>query len=440
MRCLLTVWHSGSIGPVGLSHLAAAICLACSLAAWALRRYGAEQAGLAEPSRREPGADKRRPSVARVAVALGWISLFTGVLVGLGLCYPLVAWFVRACGQTRGSVPAVTSAAGGAVGDLADWIVVLAATVAGLAGPAGRRLVTPLFWLLTIGIVRMAWEIWPAQLDLREAQVWCRLACLAGSGVSVPLILALTSTSAGFTVAQGLIRQHRRKTAWPDRLWQLTEPHPEWPGFRASAGAAGLAVLLLGCLRMDSPLTVGCAALAAGCLLRLAHRRWNEYLAELGMALATLAVCAAVVLAAPLGEHGPARFPKMLNALLAGLACMTFIWHWLAVVWDQQLLDGQAWTTAGRMIPAAKRVGLAVGALGVLVAVELALWPLSPASAGRSQTASGWLAGLAGNAALLAALAWSARKTAGAVRRGLLGLAGLAVGLFVAVRCGLVAG
>ncbi len=455
---LLTIGHLvGSIVGEWLGHAAGAICLALAIAAWAAarlpKRRGTETAHRQRADRAPDLASNedvptRAHSWQLAAATFQIASLLAGGLVIAVLCHKIGVELVRrllgpAGHDLRPSDAAVT------VSGLAGWTMVAAATVIGIAATAGRQhpsgalgpgasharerlahagargLATALFWVLAVGGVWLALLVAPSD-DARRS--WW----------SIAVMVALTAVGAGFTFAQGMIRQYRRKGAWPDRLWQLTGAHPDWPGFRASAGAMGVAVLALGCLNISSPATVGCAALMAGCLLRLAHRRWNENLADLGMLLATLTVCAAAVFVAPRDTDGPSQsFPGLLSAVLVGLAVMTFIWHWLPRVWDQQLLDGQAWTTAGRMIPGAKRMGLIVGALGVVTSIQLALWPVLSAVETRGDTTGRWAAGLGANGALLAALVWSAIKTRTRSRWVLVVLAGAGAALFAAVRSGL---
>jgi hypothetical protein len=67
--------------------------------------------------------------------------------------------------------------------------------------------------------------------------------------------------------------------------------------------------------------------------------------------------------------------PIIYTAILFALWVMMALWHWLSRVWEQQLLDGQPWTTTGRMIPYAVRTAEFLAVIGVLVAFRMTLWP-----------------------------------------------------------------
>ncbi|MCK6455326.1 MAG: hypothetical protein L6Q92_02165 [Phycisphaerae bacterium] len=249
---------------------------------------------------------------------------------------------------------------------------------------------------------------------------------LDSSRVEQLAILALVQTIFAAAIAitvlgRELSLRRHENTAWPDRLHQLIEPHrPAGALNSVIAIAAGIVLLLgVGQLSVGGPATRGLAALpiasaiavAVACFY-LAHRRWNANLFGLGAAHVTLGVATIAILPLPTpGTSGlVSRLPLTLNAILIALAAMTFIWCWLARFWDQQLLDGRAWTTAGRAIPYVRRIGFLVAALAVLVAFEMAFWPRWRYVLERDDSAARWLSGLA--AILLLALV-----TAGEARR-----------------------
>lgn len=203
------------------------------------------------------------------------------------------------------------------------------------------------------------------------------------------------------TLIQDHLYRRRRKAAWPDRLENLVLPYSQWRGYiRVEALIAGI-VLILGVyqiVRGSRPawqlsLANALASLAAGaCCLFMTHRRWSGNTAGLGMSLMTLAVVAlAAAAATPFYPAGASveyadRLPALFTAVLLALGLMAGLWNWLSRFWDQQLLDGRPWTTAGRMIPYAQRTGFLLTALAVLVAFQMTLWPNLVATTGDNST------------------------------------------------------
>lgn len=207
-------------------------------------------------------------------------------------------------------------------------------------------------------------------------------------------VFQLMAGLAALIVAAAVIQDHRYRrrimAAWPDRLDELVEPYSRWPGYIQFEAIIAAALLVLGVyqlVRREAPSAAlfgaaAVASLAAGyaCLF-LAYRRWSANTAGLGMALVTVAmVHAAAAIAAKtlpdgLSAQYAARMPVLYNAMLLALAIMAALWRWLARVWDQQLLDGIAWTTTGRMIPYAKRTAFFIIAIAALIAFQMAIWP-----------------------------------------------------------------
>jgi hypothetical protein len=197
---------------------------------------------------------------------------------------------------------------------------------------------------------------------------------------------------AGAAVIQDLRYRARRRIApRPDaaQLDQLLEPYSRWPAYIQLESTIAAAVLILGVyqlVRSGPPsAALGLAGLAAcgvtgtTCLF-MTYRRWSGNTAGLGIALLTLAVVmllctlAQLIVGDSTAGYGE-RMPVVFVAILFALALMIAWWGWLARFWDQQLLDGVPWTTTGRMIGHAKQATFLLGALAVLVAFQLALWP-----------------------------------------------------------------
>ncbi len=228
-------------------------------------------------------------------------------------------------------------------------------------------------------------------------------------------VLALVAGVAALAWAQGAVYHRRRRRSWPDGLAVLTADLPRWPGLRPAAGVIGLLALVLAFCTAGSFPPILATFVAAVTCLGLAHRRWSTVLAVLGLLLLTTA--AFLVLPAVLAWR-IGQFPQGTAAAgLVGLAFATWLWQWLAVVWRQQLDNGRAWTTAGRLIPAARAVGGATAVAGAVLALCVLLHLLL-GEAGAQQAGIRW-AGAVGTLALSAAAAWSARAGGGRWLRGL---------------------
>ncbi len=184
--------------------------------------------------------------------------------------------------------------------------------------------------------------------------------------------------------------RRRRGAAWPDRLDDLLAPYSRWPGFVQSEAVIAAAVLLLGVFQIVRPgppawqAALGnftASTMAGVTCMFMTYRRWSANTTGLAIALLTLA---SVALACSLPEWFHQRranvpyadrLPVLYNAALFALAIMIAWWSWLARFWNQQLLDGVAWTTTGRMIPYAQRAAFLLTAVAVLAAFQMALWP-----------------------------------------------------------------
>ncbi len=200
----------------------------------------------------------------------------------------------------------------------------------------------------------------------------------------------LSVLSVAAIVWQDLRHRARRRRAWPDALDALLTPYARWPGYIQVEAVIATAILLLGVYQLVRPDSaawqpmfincIACAATGAACLFAT-YRRWSGNTTGLGIALVTLAV---VVFASMIATwlagltastEYVQRIPILDSAMLCGLLVMVPLWSWLAGVWDQQLLDGQPWTTTGRMIPHARRAAFLLSALAALIAFRMALWP-----------------------------------------------------------------
>lgn len=203
-----------------------------------------------------------------------------------------------------------------------------------------------------------------------------------------------------------------RRAAIPSRPLLLLDGYPEWPGYRRATAALAAGVLLLGVLHLVRPSAGdrigGCIHVLAGavtavCCLFVAHRDWSTTLAGLGPSLFALSAATAATLATPFDpalDYDP-QVPARQTATIIGLTAMVFLCFWLPEVWRQQLDGGRAWTTAGRLIPHGRRAAFLMAALGVLVALNVALWPLQRVAVGGDDSIGRWVAGLAAHLFLL---------------------------------------
>lgn len=223
--------------------------------------------------------------------------------------------------------------------------------------------------------------------------------------------------------AAAIIRDRRYRTlrarAWPEDLDALLIPYPSWPGFSSLYSLVAAGCLVLGVYHVIRPGAVNglggplsfLSGLAAGvACLHTAHRRWNQNLAGLGLALLTGATVTLAVIVAPLDPTAEyaGYLPVQLNAVLLGLCPAALVLFCLSDFWDQQLLDGRAWTTTGRLIPHCWRAGFLITALGVLVGIHMALWPRGHLTVARDDSLARWIAGEFALLLLTFTAGWSA--------------------------------
>lgn len=235
--------------------------------------------------------------------------------------------------------------------------------------------------------------------------------------------------------------RHRRKNAWPDKLDDLIAPYSQWPVYPETEAVIASIVLLLGVYQivragptgweLRTANGVACLIAAVTCLY-MAYRRWSGNTAELGIALLTTAVVSwGCSLSSAFEQSADIeyadRIPILFNAILFSLWLLMGLWSWLAGFWKQQLNDGRAWTTTGRMIPYADRTAFMLIAIGALIAFQMALWPAQ----GMSTHADDSLARILCGAIAIALLALGALRRAR--RRNSTPVATLSVAIFVAM-------
>lgn len=287
----------------------------------------------------------------------------------------------------------------------ADLGAVIAAGLIALRLTRERSLGTAVFWLAILA------SLWAALLGPAVRQ-----RMLAGRPVPLPApwpipFMVCGAAAIGLFVAVHHVQvMRRRRRAWPGNLEALLRPPPFWPGFVVSAGVVAVAILVLGCLFVTSPGTMVAAFVAAIALFFVVYHEWHPNLAETAMALLTLAVVAASMIGVSHESRLTADYPAILRRVLVSAAVMVFFWHWLSLFWRQQLDDGLAWTTSGRMIPISLRCGFMVAAIGTYIAFQLAAWPAVGVPPDADASRHSWAYGLIAIAMLVLALLFAASK------------------------------
>lgn len=387
-----------------ITHGLTALCLlyaVLALSLWRVRRQHARVAAKATPAPPQPANPRRAPLPQATAILLG-ASLTLGLpSFILMLFHAVFGTVARTISFSFGSTWQARIWASG----LLDLLGLTAALAIARVLTRDRRTITAIFWLGAFAGLWAALQM-PASVTRMDAGVVREVATRWSSRLMAwwAILIGL------FTIAGGLIEHRRRVRAWPDELWKLAVPLPAWPGFRYSSGVLGVIILVLGCVHLVQPVTAISALIAGSAMLALAHRRWEENLADVGLGLITLGVASMVSCWRPTPESQSAFFAEVFNRALVGLAIMTAVWHWLADVWTQQLDGKVAWTTTGRLIRTSRRVGYLVASTGLLVAMNLALWPLFPYSA-PDTTAWRWAWGISGHLLLFLAIVFASLRT-----------------------------
>lgn len=291
---------------------------------------------------------------------------------------------------------------------LLDLVAVAAAAGIGLRLKRQLALATLLFWLATFASLWVALLVAPVRSASRPGDPYSTFIAVEWSlaaTVGASLVLLL------FVWLQRVADFFTQQRAWPDALDGLLAPPPAWPGFQSSAAVVALAILAIGCLLATHGWTVPSAAIAAVALFLFVHRSWSEILTETAMALMTLAVVSLSMLGVSPPDLSPNSYPVFFHRAIVALAVMAWLWHWLADVWRDQLDHGRPWTTAGRIIPAARRVGFIIAAFGVLIALLLATWPHRPDVTDLDRSLGRWIGGTLSISVLLVALISTTLRT-----------------------------
>jgi len=231
-------------------------------------------------------------------------------------------------------------------------------------------------------------------------------AWLVGCAVTGAIALIL------LVYVQGFMWRKRRERAWPDRLEDLLLDFAPWVPLRVFAGVLGALVFVLGIVWIGDWVLIVASFATGVALLVLVNRRWHAVLVYQATLLMALTLVSLVI------ASGRMIVPERANPAtldwafaLIGLSVMVFLWDGLALFWRQQLRDGVAWTTAGRLIEPARKTGIVLAVAALLVAGRLAVETLGMLSdtTGIGDT-GGWVAGVGTGLLLLVllnrALSW----------------------------------
>jgi len=316
---------------------------------------------------------------------------------------------------------------------LFDLGLVAAAVLLAWARIRDNQLITVCFWVLVLAGLWLALQL-PA---FRRVPIDSGGSYPAMTLWARPFMIWNALMIAGFSAIEAVRLHHRRSSAWPDALDKLVTPPPAWPGFDYSVGIVGVVTLILCCVHVVTVSATVSAFVAGVGILAMINRRWEENLADLGIGLISVGIASLPLLGVAIPEHVAAPwFANVFARLVIGLAIATVFWHWLASVWDQQLDNGRAWTTTGRLIRIVQRVGFLCGAAGVLVAMQLAFWPRFPGVQGLENTVGRWLWGTSAHVLLMGALTFAALRARKATLAWLWTFAAASLVAFVLIRLG----
>ncbi len=258
---------------------------------------------------------------------------------------------------------------------LAAAMLGLAALLSGDGPDTGLTLVRVLLLglLLALGVAVRIWRPGPFSryplIGGLVVVVWIAHIPLPVSDSRLPLLLlALGLLALLATLACVLVDWRRRVWLWrtaPERLVESARRHGAlFAPVIVTCAAVGLAALRIP-FAAPTAVAVFFAAYAA---LIVGHCRASVPLGEFGLVLAAEAICLASLSWLPAAPGG--------GFIGLGLAGAYFLW--VARFWSQQLDEGRAWTTSGRLIPSARRLGYLIAAVELAAAGLLALRGAGP--------------------------------------------------------------
>jgi len=153
-----------------------------------------------------------------------------------------------------------------------------------------------------------------------------------------------------------------RRSAWLENPSAAPRARTRLPAATAVALLLGVSVAIASMLRPISPAAPASVLLCALGVLACGHVRTSRAIGCVGLTM----LCEAIAIA-PVAWGWTGCGGVVIGAGLAGLYSL-----WLARFWAQQLDGERAWTTAGRLIPSARMLAIALAVIAVLAAVRCA--------------------------------------------------------------------
>jgi hypothetical protein len=189
---------------------------------------------------------------------------------------------------------------------------------------------------------------------------------IAARQLALSVGLLLVGLAALLIVLGAILFDWRRRVRhWQTEPERLVAPPPRYRRFFGTLVAACVLVGIGGVLLASTAWTPPAVVLAAFAVFIVGHRWRSNAVGECGLILAAEGVITASLAWLP---TPPAR------ALLGWAVAGAYL-AWLAGFWEQQLDRGLPWTTAGRLVPAARHLSLAT--VGGQLALAT-LWIVGP--------------------------------------------------------------
>lgn len=189
------------------------------------------------------------------------------------------------------------------------------------------------------------------------------------------VIFVLSLLSFVFAVVPIWVYKWRWLGAWPGRLENLNVTYRVPGGVITSLTAISLLVFFLGLCYLTSFVTAVGSFILGISLLAVFHYDYRLEAALAGMVMMTLSFVSFFLVLTGAHSHSS---QTILNLALIPVAYMAFHWIWLGCVWQQQILNGKPLTTAARLVPLTKHVGIMMLGFATLLGIKQALWPIMP--------------------------------------------------------------
>ncbi len=259
-----------------------------------------------------------------------------------------------------------------------------AACAVGLFATRDKRLVACQFWTL------MMFAGWSCLLAVPYR------ATATGGYERTDAILLLTGVASGVLLASVILVGWLGDSGFFDRHGVSTPAIREViampPGFGASVLAVAMVLILATCfhllvpigfafggIRISAAVACGSAAVSALACFILLRREWADLLADAAMGLTSVAFCGAALLFLP-AVQGPLadRYPMMFCAMVVGAAAASAVWTNLVCGWEGLVPIRVSSEMRTRLVPHAKRFAFLSGAIALLAATSMNLWPRLP--------------------------------------------------------------